>query len=58
MKLPKEKIKELVDKENAEPLVMGKRVMKEWVIINYKDSSDYKNAFRLLKEAIAFVSLK
>jgi hypothetical protein len=27
MKLPNEKIKELVDKENPEPIVMGKRVM-------------------------------
>jgi hypothetical protein len=28
MKLPNEKIKELVDKENPEPIVMGKRVLK------------------------------
>jgi hypothetical protein len=28
MKLPNVKIKELVDKENPEPIVMGKRVMK------------------------------
>lgn len=58
MKLPKGKIKELVDKENAEPLVMGKRVMQEWVIIKYKYSSESKKAFGLLKEAMSFVSLK
>ncbi len=48
----------LVDKENAEPLVMGKRVMKGWVIIKYKDTGEYKKAFDLFKEAMAFVSLK
>jgi|GraSoiStandDraft_43_1057313.scaffolds.fasta_scaffold265711_1 hypothetical protein len=36
VKLPKEKIKELVDRVNVEPLVMGIRVMKEWVIIKYR----------------------
>jgi hypothetical protein len=55
---PKEKIKELVDKNNAEPLIMGKRVMKEWVIIKYKNPNEYKKAFGLFKEAMAFVSLK
>jgi hypothetical protein len=32
--------------------------MKEWVIIKYEDPSEYKKAFCLFKEAMAFVSLK
>jgi hypothetical protein len=58
VKLPKEKIKELVDRVNVEPLVMGIRVMKEWVIIKYKDPDEYKRVLGLFKEAMAFVSLK
>jgi hypothetical protein len=58
IKLPKEKIKELVDKKKASPLVMGQRVMKEWVVINHKDPAEYKKDLELFKEAIVFVSSK
>ena len=44
------------DARNVEPLVMGIRVMKEWVIIKYNEPSEYKKAFGLFKEAMAFVS--
>lgn len=56
VKLPKEKIQELVNKKNATPLVMGKRVMKEWVVIRHKSLSEYKKDLNLFKEAVAFVS--
>jgi hypothetical protein len=36
----------------------GKRVMKEWAIIKYENPSEYKKAFGLFKESMAFVSLK
>jgi hypothetical protein len=58
IKLPKEKIKELVDTKNASLLVMGQRVMKEWVVIKHKDPEAYKKDLELFKEAIAFVSAK
>jgi len=58
IKLPKEKIKQLLDKGNAEVLVMGKRAMKEWVIIKYKDPNEYKNALELFNESMTYVSFK
>lgn len=56
MKLPKEKIKELMVQELATPLVMGKRVMKEWVLIKHDDPEEYKKDLELFKESIAFVA--
>jgi hypothetical protein len=58
LKLPQEKIKELVDKKAASFLVMGKREMKEWAVIKHKDPKEYKKAFKLFKAAMAFVSSK
>ena len=58
IKLPQEKIKELVGQKNASPLVMGQRVMKEWLVIKHKDPEAYKKDLELFKEAIAFVSAK
>jgi hypothetical protein len=46
------------DARYVEPLVMGIRVMKEWMIIKYKDPDEYKRVLGLFKEAMAFVSLK
>src|SRR5947209_4272520 len=54
VKLPKEKITELVEKKYAISLVMGKRVMKEWVVIKHKNPEEYKKDLKLFKEAIAF----
>ncbi|HZR30193.1 MAG TPA: hypothetical protein VFA71_15555 [Terriglobales bacterium] len=56
VKLPREKIQELVNKKSAAPLVMGKRVMKEWVVIKRKSAGEYKKDLSLFKEAVAFVS--
>jgi hypothetical protein len=39
-------------------LVMGKRTMKEWVVIRYKESADAKKHLTLFKEAIDYVSSK
>lgn len=35
---------------------MGKRTMKEWILLDYAKPSGYKNDLVLFKEAIAFVS--
>jgi len=56
VKLPREKIQELVNQQNATPLVMGKRVMKEWVVIQRKSLSEYKKDLNLFKEAVTFIS--
>lgn len=58
MKLAKEKIEELVDRRVASHLVMGKRTMKEWMVIQHDDPSEYKKYLALFKESLAFVSKK
>ena len=58
IKLPKEKIQALVETKRAAPLVMGKRVMKEWIVIKHYNPEEYKQEEALFKEAIAFVSSK
>jgi TfoX/Sxy family transcriptional regulator of competence genes len=58
LKLPPETVKRLVEVGAASMLVMGKRTMKEWIVIRLKNPSDAKRQLRLFKEAIAFVSSK
>lgn len=58
LKLPQERIKALVNKKTASFLVMGKREMKEWVVIKHKDPKEFKKDLRLFKAAMAFVSSK
>jgi len=38
--------------------VMGKRTMKEWVVIRYQDPADAKKHLGLFKEAMNYVSSK
>jgi hypothetical protein len=57
-KLPPETVKALVRTRTASLLVMGKRTMKEWVVIHYKDSADAKKHLALFKEAMDYVSTK
>ncbi len=56
MKLPEGTTKGLVDRKYAAPLVMGKKTMKEWLVIEHKDPEAYKQDLKLFKEAIGFVS--
>lgn len=58
LKLPKETVQQLVVTNYAAPLVMGKRVMKEWVIIKHERPEAYQQDEALFKEAIRFVSSK
>lgn len=55
IKLPKETGQKLIAQHYAEPLVMGKRVMKEWIVIKHTDPQDYHKDLALFKEAMAFV---
>jgi hypothetical protein len=58
LKLPKDKIQALVEARQAEPLVMGKRTMKEWVVIRHEKPEQYQQDEALFKAAIAFVASK
>src|ERR1700752_772223 len=55
LKLPPEKAKALLKARTASLLVMGKRTMKEWVVIRYKESADAKKHLTLFKEAMDYV---
>jgi hypothetical protein len=58
LKLPQARIQALVDKKAASFLVMGKREMKEWAVIEHEEPQEYKKDLKLFKEAIALVSSK
>lgn len=55
IKLPQGTAQQLVAQRYAQPLVMGKRVMKEWIVINHIDPQDYQQDLELFKKAMAFV---
>ena len=55
LKLPKERIAALLEREDITPLTMGKRTMKEWIVIEHPKPTDYKKDLPLFKEAKAFV---
>jgi hypothetical protein len=56
LKLPKQRIEKLVTERHASSLVMGKRTMQEWVLIERKDTREDERNLALMKESIAFVS--
>ena len=58
LKLPPETVKVLLKARTASLLVMGKRTMKEWVVIRYKNAADAKKHLGLFKEAMDYVSSK
>jgi len=58
LKLSRETIERLVEAGAASMLVMGKRTMKEWIVIRFRNPSDARKQLTLFKEAMAFVSAK
>src|SRR5258708_58433 len=58
VKLPLERAKQLASQKKAVLLVMGKREMKEWVILKHLKPGDYRKDLGLFKESVAFVSSK
>jgi hypothetical protein len=58
LKLPQEKAAELVKSKKAILLVMGKKTMKEWVVLRHAKPSDFRKDLDLFKQSLAFVSLK
>jgi hypothetical protein len=55
LKLPKERIAGLLERDDITLLNMGKRTMKEWIVIEHAKPTDYKKDLPLFKEAKAFV---
>jgi hypothetical protein len=55
LKLPKERIAALLERDDITLLTMGKRTMKEWIVIEHSKPADYKKDLALFKEAKAFV---
>jgi len=56
LKLPPDNIEKLVRNRGASMLVMGKRAMKEWVVIPYENPSDCSKDIQLFKKAMTFAS--
>lgn len=56
IKLPAEQVQRLLRRQHFSPLVMGKNVMKEWVVVTRADPATYITDLPLLKDAIEFVS--
>jgi len=55
LKLPKDRIAALLQREDITLLTMGKRTMKEWIVIEHPKPAEYKKDLALFKEARAFV---
>jgi hypothetical protein len=55
LKLPRERIATLFQRDDITLLTMGKRTMKEWIVIEHSKPADYKKDLALFKEARAFV---
>jgi hypothetical protein len=56
LKLPKERIAELLQRDDIAPLAMGKRTMKEWILLDRAKPADYRKDLALFKEAITCVA--
>jgi hypothetical protein len=55
LKLPKERIAALLQRDDITLLTMGKRTMKEWIVIEHSKRADYKKDLALFKDAKAYV---
>jgi hypothetical protein len=56
LKLPEARIRELMETRHAAPLVMGKRVMREWVVLREGAPASFRKDKKLFLEAMAFVA--
>jgi hypothetical protein len=58
LKLPGERVRQLEETRGASALVMGKKTMKEWVVMPYGDAAELRKDLKLVKEAMKFAELK
>ena len=56
IKLPKERIAELIARDDITRLKMGERTMSEWILLDHVKPGDYGKDIDLFKESIAFVA--
>lgn len=56
LKLPKERIDALLEREDVRLLTMGKRTMKEWIVVIHPQMSGYRKDLPLFKAAMGFVA--
>lgn len=56
LKLPQDRIAELAGREEISLLTMGKRALKEWVVLDHDRPADYQKDLGLFREAMGFVS--
>jgi hypothetical protein len=56
MKLPEEQRRQVIATREAEPLRMGTRVMREWVLLRLGGPEDYRGEAALLLAAMRFVA--
>lgn len=56
LKLPKERIASLLEREDVRLLTMGKRTMKEWIVLSHPQPSGYRKDLPLFKDAMVFVA--
>lgn len=56
LKLAEERIRELMETRPTAPLIMGKRVMREWVVLRESDPGAFRKDKKLFLEAMAFVA--
>jgi hypothetical protein len=58
LKLASERVKALEQARGATALVMGKKTMKEWVVVPYESAAALRKDLKLVKEAISFTAAK
>jgi hypothetical protein len=56
VKLPRKTAEDMVKTNKATPLFMGKRVMKEWVVIEHEDPEAFRSDLQLFMTSIGYVS--
>jgi len=56
LKLPEERIANLVQSRDAASLVMGTKTMREWVLVRYSSPGEFMKDRKLFEEAMKFVA--
>jgi hypothetical protein len=56
IKLPEARVAALIESRDAAFLVMGKRAMREWVVLRYSTPAEFMQDRKLFEEAMKFVA--
>jgi hypothetical protein len=55
LKMPRERIEHLTERDDVAMLTMGKRTMKEWILLEHREPAEYGKDLPLFQEAMAYV---